>query len=345
MNTEAMVMQRALQLARLGMGEVAPNPMVGCVIIHPEKGIIGEGYHQKFGEAHAEVNAIAMVENEEWLKESTLYVTLEPCSHFGKTPPCADLILEKKIPGVVICNPDPHPLVAGQGIARLRSGGVWVQTGLLEKEGARLNRFFFHAISKKRPFITLKWAQTRDGFLARSDGSSKWISGPESRQMVHKMRAEHQAIWVGGNTLLTDNPALTVRNWSGKNPVRIVADPGLGLPSHLQVFRDSSAPTWVFNKTRSETESHIRWIAIPFEDPLNEIMDVLLSEGIHSVFVEGGGRLLKSFTEAKLWDEACVFTGKERFGGGIPAPLLQNSVLQTFGQSGTDQLQIFSPLP
>lgn len=343
MSTEAIFMQRALQLARLGQGDVAPNPMVGCVIVHPKKGIIGEGHHQKFGQAHAEVNAIHQVENEEWLKASTLYVTLEPCSHYGKTPPCADLIIEKKIPRVSICNLDPHPLVAGQGFEKLKAAGVEVLSGLLEKEGARLNRFFFHSIKEKRPFITLKWAQTRDGFLARSDGSSKWISSPESRQLVHKMRAEHQAIWVGSRTLLTDNPKLTVRDWSGKNPVRLVADPDLRLPKHLEVFRDPSAPTWIFNRTTNHTEGHIRRISLPFEAPEKEMMEYLYGEGIHSVFVEGGSHLIQNLIAQHLWDEALIFTGEGSFGEGLRAPLLSGAMLQEVQSTGRDILEVYTP--
>jgi diaminohydroxyphosphoribosylaminopyrimidine deaminase/5-amino-6-(5-phosphoribosylamino)uracil reductase len=345
MDAQVNYMRRALQLAKLGQGNVAPNPMVGCVIVHPVHGIIGEGFHRKFGQAHAEVNAIQEVENQEWLSQSTLYVTLEPCSHFGKTPPCADLIIEKGIAEVVICNPDPHPLVAGKGIQKLQNAGVKVSVGLLEETGTALNRFFFQSIQKKRPFITLKWAQTRDGFIARKDGSSKWISSPESRQMVHKMRAEHQAIWVGKNTLLLDNPQLTVRDWTGPNPIRLVTDRELTLPQNLAVFEDSSAPTWIFNQKKNETYGHMLWISLPFAQPLEEMMDYLFQKGVHSVFIEGGSQLIENLLSKNLWDEANVFTGQSDFGYGLQAPVIPKAKLKEIRFSDGDKWEIFSPAP
>ena len=213
-------MHRALELARNGAGKVSPNPMVGCVIVHNGT-IIGEGWHQQFGGPHAEPNAIAAVNNQELLKDATLYVTLEPCAHFGKTPPCAHLIIEKQIPRVVVCNLDPNPLVAGKGIKLLKDAGIEVKTGILAQEGAFLNRRFFTYINHKRPFIILKWAETADGFVARENYDSKWISNALSRKLVHKWRTEEDAILVGKNTALYDNPQLTSRDWEGKNPISV----------------------------------------------------------------------------------------------------------------------------
>ena len=340
---DVLFMQRALQIARLGEGKVAPNPLVGCVLVHPEHGIIGEGWHQIFGGPHAEVNAIRSVQNEEWLRESTAYVTLEPCSHFGKTPPCADLLIEHRIPKVVICNTDPNPLVAGKGIEKLRSAGIEVHTGILEKEGAQLNRFFFTTFIKKRPFITLKWAQTSDGFIAREDGSSKWISSAESRLRVHKWRAEHQAILVGSGTLRTDDPLLTVRSWKGKSPVRVVLDPDLKLPSHLNVFSDPAAETWILNQIKEELAGHLHFKRLnPLGFTLADVLDHLRKDGIQSLFVEGGSRMLQSFIDAGFWDEAFVFKSDMAFGTGIKAPFLQNQPVISLERSGPDILQKFS---
>lgn len=329
-------MRRALQLAALGKGAVAPNPLVACVIVHPEKGIIGEGYHKKYGGPHAEVNAIAEVKNQEWLSESTLYVNLEPCSHFGKTPPCADLILSKKIPKVVVCNPDPHPLVAGRGIEKLSENGVEVQVGLLKEEGEKLNRIFFTAVRKKRPFVTLKWAETSDGFIARQDGSSKWISSAESRQLGHKLRTEHQSILIGKNTALFDNPALTSRNWPGPDPIRLVWDARLELPSDLQLFTDAQAETCIFNSLSGKKQGNLIWYKIDFQNPVQETLQVLYDQGIHSVLVEGGSRVLKQFIDEGLWDEAWVFVSKIKFKQGIAAPRVSEKIMLNQFSSGGD---------
>jgi diaminohydroxyphosphoribosylaminopyrimidine deaminase / 5-amino-6-(5-phosphoribosylamino)uracil reductase len=228
-------MQRAIQLAKLGLGNVAPNPMVGAVIVYNDI-IIGEGYHQKYGEAHAEVNAINSVKNKELLNESTIYVSLEPCSHYGKTPPCANLIVENGIKKVVIGCSDPNPLVAGNGIKILIEAQIEVIDNVLEKECIELNKRFFTYINKNRPFIILKWAQTANGFIARENFDSKWISCEESRMWVHKWRAEEAAILVGKNTAKYDNPSLTVRDWNGKNPLRVVLDYHLELPLTHHLF-------------------------------------------------------------------------------------------------------------
>ena len=339
-------MQRALQIAALGKGRVAPNPMVGAVLVHPELGIISEGWHQQYGGPHAEVHCLGAIQDPELLEKSTMYVTLEPCSHFGKTPPCADLLLEKKIKRVVICARDPHPLVAGKGEEKLKAAGMELTTGILEAEGHALNRLFFTAQTKKRPFVTLKWAETCDGFIARPDGSSKWISGPESRMLVHQFRTAHQAILVGRNTLRTDDPGLTVRDWHGPNPIRLVVDPMLELPTHLQVFTDQSAPTWIFNSLKETEENHMRWIKLnQAESDLDSLMTQLFDLGILSLFVEGGAALLNQFVAAGLWDEALVFSSEVEFTSGIKAPALLNvrQIQQT--QIRQDLLSVYQPNP
>jgi len=234
-------MQRALDLAERGKGAVRPNPMVGCVIVHEEK-IIGEGYHEQYGGPHAEVQAFASVSDPQLLAEATVYVSLEPCSHWGKTPPCANLLVEKGIKSVVVATLDPNPLVAGKGVQLLEVAGISVQVGLLEQEARWQNRRFFCQQEKHRPYVILKWAQTQDGFIARENFDSKWISGTQSRQLVHQWRAEEQAILVGKNTALHDNPRLNVRDWTGSDPIRVVLDSKLELPTDLHLF-DQQIPT------------------------------------------------------------------------------------------------------
>jgi len=337
-------MRRCLQLARLGCAKVAPNPMVGCVLVHPRKGIIGEGWHQQYGGAHAEVNAINTVADKTLLQEATAFVNLEPCSHFGKTPPCADLIIEKGIPEVIICNTDPNPLVSGRGIKKLQEAGVNVEWGLLENEGLELNRFFFTAQKKSRPFVTLKWAQTQDSCIARDDGSSKWISSPQSRLQVHKMRAKHQAIMAGRNTLRTDNPSLNVRNWIGRQPIRIICDPNLSLSQELKIFTDENSPTWVFNNIKESEFEHLRFIQVQDSDSLELVLEFLWKAGIHSIFVEGGTQLLNQFIQKDLWDEALVFSGPIHFQSGLKAPQTENFNLNKQGFCGPDLVQVFTPV-
>ncbi len=235
MTPDELFMQRAIELAQLGIGAVSPNPRVGCLVVHDNK-IIGEGWHQKFGEAHAEVNAINSVKDLSLLKESTIYVNLEPCSHEGKTPPCSDLLIKHQVKKVVIANTDTNPLVAGRGVEKLKKAGIAIMTGVLEKEGRELNRRFFTFMEKKRPYIILKWAQTSDGFIAQKNFESKWITNELSRQLVHRWRSEEDAVLVGTRTASHDNPSLTVRDWSGRNPTRIVIDRFLRLNDKLQLF-------------------------------------------------------------------------------------------------------------
>lgn len=316
-------MQRALDLARLGLGNVSPNPLVGCVIIH-ENEIIGEGWHQHYGGPHAEVNAIYSVQNKDLLSSSTLYVTLEPCAHVGKTPPCVNLIIDHQIPHVVICNLDPFEQVNGKGIDLLKAHGIEVTTGVLEDKGRHLNRRFFTSIEKKRPYITLKWAQTRDGFVARSNFDSKWISNEQSRKRVHQLRAQEDAILVGFNTAKHDNPRLTTRDWEGKNPLRIVIDRKKELNPNLHLFTDGEE-TICFTQQFEAESGNVIWIKIPFHDMEMEIIESLHHRGIQSLLVEGGASTISGFLQHHLWDEAFVFTSAAHFGEGIKAPHIEGS--------------------
>jgi diaminohydroxyphosphoribosylaminopyrimidine deaminase/5-amino-6-(5-phosphoribosylamino)uracil reductase len=290
------------------------------------------------------VNALAEVEDESVLKDSTAYVSLEPCSHHGKTPPCAHLLVEKGIREVVVCNFDPNPLVSGKGIQILEKAEIRTEVGILENLGQKLNRFFFKAQEKKRPFVTLKWAQTADGFIARKDGSSKWISSEMSRLWVHKWRASHQAILVGKNTLIQDNPTLNVRNWVGPNPVRIVLDPDLSLPPDLNVFTDPGSPTWIFSGVPKDETGHIKYFLSDLSKPsLPQVLETLWKSGIHSLFVEGGSSLLKSFIDQKIWDEALVFTSDTCFGDGLKSPELPGAQINGRYHSGDDILECWVP--
>jgi len=324
MEFDSLYMRRALELAKLGAGKVAPNPMVGAVIVHNGR-IIGEGYHEIHGGPHAEVNAVSSVKNMDLLKKSCLYVTLEPCNHTGFTPPCTDLILKNKIPQVVIAQTDPNPLVKGTGIDRLRENGVKVVTGILDKESREMNRRFNTFHEKKRPFIILKWAQTSDGFIdiiRKKDNSVQptWITDEYCRRMVHKWRSEEAAIMVGTETAIKDNPRLDVRSWKGKNPLRIVLDQNLRLPESLNLF-DSSIPTIVFTAKQKSGKKNIEYLQLDFEaDVMQQVLENLYQKGIQSIFVEGGKKLLSSFINQNLWDEARVFTGPMDFRDGIKAP-------------------------
>lgn len=313
-------MRRALELAESGRGYVSPNPLVGCVIVHGDH-IIGEGFHEIYGGPHAEVNSINDVKNPELLSESTAYVSLEPCTHWGKTPPCANLLVEKGLKKVVIGSLDSNPLVGGKGVKTLRNAGIEVVTGVLEKEVRVQNRRFFTQIEKKRPYVILKWAQSKDGFVARSDYSSKWISNPRSRQFGHKWRAEEDAILVGKNTAKYDNPSLTVRDWTGKNPLRLVIDPNLELPENLNLF-DQIVPTICFNTVKSERTDNLEFVKLEPGFELKEVLEDLNYRKIQSLIVEGGSFVLNKFIEEGLWDEARVFTGPTKFGEGISAPML-----------------------
>ena len=317
---------RCIQLARNGLCNAAPNPMVGAVIVHNDT-IIGEGYHIRCGEAHAEVNAIRSVKDESLLKESTIYVSLEPCSHYGKTPPCADLIINKGIPKVVVGCADPFSLVAGRGIQKMRDAGIDVTVGVLEKECQQLIQRFVTFHTLHRPFITLKWAESADGFidLKRTGGHPYIFSSPLSSMLVHKRRAESAAILVGRKTALLDNPSLTTRSWYGKNPVRMAIDRELTLPNHLALF-DGSTPTIIFTeKEETPTLPQVEYMRLDFsQDILPQIMEVLYQKKLQSLMVEGGSILLQSFIDAGCWDEAYIEESEKLLSDGVKAPFLHS---------------------
>lgn len=334
---------RCLELAKKGAGNVSPNPMVGCVIVHRGE-IIGEGYHEKYGEAHAEVNAINSVQNQELLKESTLYVSLEPCAHHGLTPPCSDLIVRKQIPKVVIGTIDTFAQVAGKGIEKMRNAGITVEVGMLEKECREINKRFFTYHEKRRPFILLKWAQTSDGFIdydRTNYGQPTWITGKDALTHVHQLRAEEDAIMVGTNTALKDNPSLTTRYVEGKNPLRIVLDRQLRLPQNLHLF-DNSVPTLVFNAVENEQKNATAFVKIDFGgEIISQITDELYTRRIQSLIVEGGRILIESFLQSGIWDEAYVYVGNKTFKNGIPAPTLPEQ-LTHYEKLADDELYIYN---
>lgn len=325
MNIHENYIQRCIDIGKNGLGTTAPNPMVGCVIVYKQK-IIGEGFTSPYGGAHAEINAINSVENQSLLSESTLYVTLEPCSHYGKTPPCADAIIKFKIPKVVIGTIDTHSKVGGKGIQMLKEEGCEVIVGVLETKVKNHHKRFFMFHNKKRPYIILKWAQSSDGFLApsfKNENKPVWITSQISRQLVHKWRAEEQAILVGTNTVIDDDPSLTVRNWYGKNPIRIILDRNSRLPKEATVF-DTNAPTIIIKEhsncpsiaTHNYTEKFINW-----SKPIaHQISSLLFEQDINSVIIEGGRQTLQTFIDENLWDEARVFIGPTSFSSGTIAP-------------------------
>ncbi|WP_224995378.1 bifunctional diaminohydroxyphosphoribosylaminopyrimidine deaminase/5-amino-6-(5-phosphoribosylamino)uracil reductase RibD [Cesiribacter sp. SM1] len=325
---DRLFMQRALELARLGLGYVSPNPMVGCVVVH-QGCIIGEGWHRQYGGAHAEVNAIESVADKSLLSQSTVYVSLEPCNHWGKTPPCTDLLLQHKPKRVVICNADTNPKAAG-GLQRLAAAGIKVEAGLLEKEGRWLNRRFFAVVEQNRPYIIFKWAQTADGYMARSDYSSKWISNAYARQLVHKWRGEEDAIMVGRNTARYDNPQLTNRDWPGypRQPLRVVIDRQLLLPQSLHLF-DGSHPSICYNLKEDREAHNLIFKKIPSVDFWQHLLQDLKGRGVQSVLIEGGPQLFAQLSELGLWDEIRVFIAPHSFGSGLAAPRLQGHLLKT----------------
>jgi len=325
MTYELKYMFRCLQLAQYGVGYVAPNPMVGAVLVYDDR-IIGEGYHHHFGEAHAEPNAINSVKQPELLQDATLYVSLEPCSHYGKTPPCADLIVNSGISRVVIGTLDPNPKVSGRGVEVLQEAGIEVLVGVMEKECRELNKRFFIFQEQKRPYILLKWAQTQDGFMDRkrrdNTESPLQISNTITKQMTHKMRSENQAILVGVNTVLLDNPSLTVRDWTGKSPVRIAIDRQGRIPTNFNLM-DGSVRTIIFTEILRKNEHNLEFIKINFDEhALPNILQNLFEQNIHSVMVEGGASILNIFIEAGLWDEANIEVSPLRIADGVKAPVL-----------------------
>jgi diaminohydroxyphosphoribosylaminopyrimidine deaminase / 5-amino-6-(5-phosphoribosylamino)uracil reductase len=337
-------MKRCLELAAKGLGSVAPNPMVGCVIVHNNK-VIGEGYHEQYGGAHAEVNAINSVKDKSLLRNSILYVNLEPCSHFGKTPPCADLIIRYKVKYVVIGSVDPNPIVTGKGIHRLVAAGCDVKVGILEQECNDLNRRFFAWHKMKRPFVILKWAQTKDGYMGIT-GSRFQVSGSKAQVLLHQWRTEEQSIMVGTNTALVDNPRLTARKVKGKNPLRLVIDRELKIPGTYHLL-DKKVPTLVLTERKRKSVKNLDYTSIEFgPDVLAQVMSELHKRNIQSLIVEGGANLLALFITERLWDEARVITAssklrklrlKER---GLKAPVLAGKIMGRF-KAGPDTVEVF----
>ncbi|MDI6047521.1 bifunctional diaminohydroxyphosphoribosylaminopyrimidine deaminase/5-amino-6-(5-phosphoribosylamino)uracil reductase RibD [Flavobacterium yafengii] len=315
--------RRCIELARNGLGTTYPNPLVGSVIVYEDK-IIGEGWHKKSGEPHAEVNAVNSVKDKSLLKKATIYVSLEPCSHFGKTPPCCDLIIKNKIPNVVIGTVDPNIKVAGNGIKKLMEAGIHVTVGILEEECNELNKRFFTFHEKKRPYIILKWAESQDGFIAPKEKSEKkpvWITNQYSRQLVHKWRTEEQAILVGTQTAIDDNPKLNARDWYGNNPIRVVLDQNNRIPKDNHVF-DNQVKTILFSKSKQPIEKeNCIFEYIDFEQNIaTQVIESLYKHQIQSIIIEGGRQTLQTFIDANLWDEARIFVGSVEFKQGTKAP-------------------------
>lgn len=311
MNIHEKYIKRCIEIAKSGLGTTRPNPMVGCVIVL-NNSIIGEGFTSKYGGPHAEVNAINSVKDKSLLKKATLYVTLEPCSHYGKTPPCSDLIIFHKIPNVVIGCVDDNEKVAGKGIEKLINSGCNVTLGVIENECKEHHKRFFTFHNKKRPYIILKWAETSDGFIApetKSEQKPFWITNEFSRQLTHKWRSQEQAILVGANTVLHDNPSLTVRDWTGDNPIRVVLDKNNSLSKNFSVF-NNEVQTIVINNTEAEF-----------------VCDVLYKNDINSVIIEGGSKTIQMFIDKNLWDEARVFTGNSTFSTGVKSPSFSGTLI------------------
>lgn len=330
MTTDEKYMLRCIELARNGMKNAQPNPMVGAVVVCDGR-IIGEGYHVRCGEGHAEVNALASVRKEDLplLKKSTIYVSLEPCAHYGKTPPCAELIISKALKRVVVGCVDPFAKVQGKGIAMIREAGIEVTVGVLEKECEELNKSFMTFHGKQRPMVTLKWAQSADGFIGSAEGAPRAIISNRFTAMIcHKRRAEHQAIMVGRRTALLDNPSLNVREWAGGNPVRIVIDRNNSLPRTLNLF-DGSTPTIVVVGSDCDVnpgETNVEFMRVDFGTcVIEQVLDALYSRGIQTLLVEGGRELLQGFIDSECWDKAYVETSSTTLAGGTVSPVLKNA--------------------
>ncbi len=346
MNIHEKYIKRCIELAQNGFGTTYPNPMVGSVIVY-ENQIIGEGWHKKAGEPHAEVNAIKSVKDKSLLKKATIYVSLEPCSHFGKTPPCCDLIIANEIPNVVIGTVDPNEKVSGKGIKKIAESGANVIVGVLEKECNELNKRFFTFHKKKRPYIILKWAESKDGFLApekeiNQDRKPVWITNLHSRQLVHKWRSEEQAILVGTQTVIDDNPKLNVRDWTGNNPVRVVLDQNNRISKDSFIF-DDTVKTIVFTKSEINISAeNTTFEVIDFsQNIIPQILEVLYQNQIQSIIIEGGLQTLQTFIGQNIWDEARVFTGKKiTFGKGTKAPILSGKISAKINIESDELIQI-----
>jgi len=347
---DKMYMARCLELALNGQGNVAPNPMVGALIVHENK-IIGEGYHIRYGDAHAEINAINSVKDKSLLKKATLYLSLEPCSHFGKTPPCVDSIIAMGIPRVVVATIDVNPKVAGRGVEILRKSGVEVVVGVLEDEARDMNRRFFTFQTKKRPYIIIKWAQTLDGFIDAVRNPSDpiapvWITNELSRSLVHRWRSEEQAILIGTKTVEKDNPKLNVRDWSGRTPTRVIIDRKLRLPIESNVF-DGCIPTLLFignnaaasvRKPEFAAIPNLEILTIDFAKGMEmQLLKELYDRNINSVMIEGGTTIINSFVQKNLWDEARVFVGNKFFYDGVKAPVFARD-LYSYDELGDSKL-------
>jgi len=340
--TDELFMQRCFDLAQLGAGSVSPNPMVGAVLVHEDR-IIGEGWHEKYGEAHAEVNCIRSVstDNQHLVPHSTLYCSLEPCFHFGKTPPCVDLILRQKIRRVVVSNTDPNPLVAGKSIDKMRVAGVDVSVGVLRQQGQWLNRAFFGRMRERRPYIILKWAQTADGFLGKR-GERTPVSGVAVQRLVHRWRSEADAILVGSNTAVTDNPRLDTRYYFGKNPLRMTFDLHGKIPESHHLL-DDSAETWIFGPERPGNFRQTHFFPAEERVPVPGILEKLAAAGRAILFVEGGVDVLNQFLNGNWWDEIRIIENAGRLGAGIGAPGLP-AVAEPVSECtiGNDQVRVFS---
>ncbi|MEH6407742.1 MAG: bifunctional diaminohydroxyphosphoribosylaminopyrimidine deaminase/5-amino-6-(5-phosphoribosylamino)uracil reductase RibD [Leeuwenhoekiella sp.] len=336
---------RCLELAKNGLGTTYPNPMVGSVVVYKNK-IIGEDWHRKAGEPHAEVLAIASVKNPEHLQESTIYVSLEPCSHYGKTPPCSDLIIAKGIKKVVVGTVDPFAEVAGRGIKKLLEAGCEVIVGVLEEKCQQINKRFFTFHQKKRPYIILKWAQTLDGFIApsaetRNSKEPVWITNTYSKQLVHKWRAEEQAILIGTQTALADNPSLTTRDWDGPSPTRVVIDRTGKIPLDNNIFNKDSPTILITENTPNSPDFMVEKADFSKNLP-HQVCDILFKHNLQSVIIEGGAKTLTSFIEAQLWDEARIFEGNVQFKKGIKAPEINGEIVEKI-QIEKDTLKILRP--
>lgn len=350
MNIDEKFIRRCFLLAKQGLGNVAPNPLVGCVIVKNGE-IIGEGFHKKYGDSHAEVNAVNSVKNKSEIENSDVYVNLEPCSHYGKTPPCADMLITHRIKRVIVSNLDPNPLVNGKGVEKLRQAGIEVVTDILEEEGRELNKRFLTFFKKQRPYIILKWAQTLDGFIdikrdllnkSFTTTRNNWITNDQLKILVHKWRSEEQAILIGTNTALNDNPQLNTRFWTGKSPIRMVIDKELVLSSNLNIF-DQSLPTVVFTSVSKQNVGNIEYHQVNFNNNTEiEIFNYCFNKNIQSIIIEGGKELLESFINKGLWDEARILIGDKKFNQGLKAPCIEGEIVKKL-KFGNDEYKCLKP--
>ena len=342
--TDEFYMKRCLFLAKKGIGYTSPNPLVGCVIVYNNK-IIGEGWHKSYGSSHAEVNAINSINDTSLLSKSTIYVNLEPCNHYGKTPPCSDLIIKYKIPKLVIGVKDPNNKVDGKGIEKLKEHGCKIKINVLKKDCIKINKRFFTFHQKKRPYVILKWARTKDGFIAPLYKTKKtrkifWISNSLSIQRAHKLRSTEDAILVGINTILNDNPSLTLREWNGKTPNRYIIDPNLKIHTKTKVMKDEY-PLTIINSHKNLKIKNKKWIKCDFNKTSN-ILGILYQENIQSVIIEGGTKTIQYFIDENLWDKAIVFTGQKKITNGIKEPSLK--INETYSEKiGNDILSVYYP--